>query len=1173
MAPAQQNGHTNGTPATSFKRFQDIPNVIDIPVRGEEDEAVNLDLLELADEVDELCGLLEAENAAKAYWITIALAYAKQRKIDTAIDIIRKGLAAQSRGKAEDKLALLTVLCWLQLWQARHVARVAPEGAADSYSTKDTWLQAATGTLNEASRINPSYPPLFLARGVLSLLRAPLLTGKTGVGSSQEALTQAMKGFDDALRHTQGSNIMALLGRARTLYSLGKYAESLQLYQKALESAPDLLEPDPRIGIGCCLWQLGHKEHANAAWERALELNQDSAIAHQLVALHYLDQCSHHSTSSETFGTLYKKAMTVHTQSSFKINDMQPLTCATFGSYFLLRKQWQNVDKLAKRAVELTDTATIASDGWYLRARQAHYQNDTTMAADCYAKSDQARGGDEKGYAPAKFGAAQLRTLQKDYDGAKFRLEKMLAQGKSVEVQTLLGMLYAEDVFSNTAATREEQIAERRKAIALLEQVRTAWRDTKRNLEPDTSVLLTLARLYEGEAPEKSLGCLLQVEQIELDGIDEEDKPEGIDDVEEQRKAMRELISPQLLNNIACFQFQAEKYAIAREYFQTALSACVKREDEPSETDALVTTISFNLARVYEAEYMNDEAKNVYTSLLQRHPDYTDASLRLAYIALNDDPATGVTAIKALLDADPGNLEVRTMYGWYVNKSKKKTLALNEDQEQRHYKQTLQTYDKHDLYALTGMGNVHLAVAREMPRQTDQDKERRSKVYMRAVEFFDKVLTLDPRNAYAAQGMGIALVEDKKDRSNAMQIFSKVRETVKDASVFINLGHVFADSGQFARSIENYEAALSKLRSTDPQQAVLLACLGRVWYTRGKAERTESRLESYKTSLGHSQRAIEAAKGAKDEVNYRFNVAFIQMQIAQLVINTGEVQRTVADVQAASQGLDEAIETFGEIAQAPNPPFPREIIEQRANMGRNTMKRQLGTALEKQEEYERKNQTRLEEARRRREEEIRRREEEKRKAEEEVEARRRKIREERERMMEEEQVLIQQRIEEEKAREEAELTTDEATGERKKREKKRRPAADPEKRKKRKKKSDDSEDDLINDSDEDAGGKADRSSTAAASGSEDEQSAPKRKTKKRRLEKKSAAKPSKYKSSEMVEDSSEDDADAAQLVGELKDEVDAEANGDQVMEDDEVSRPKVRRPARVLDDEDEDGDE
>lgn len=65
---------------------------------------------------------------------------------------------------------------------------------------------------------------------------------------------------------------MALLGRSRAQFSLGKFAEALQGYQQVLERSPDLSDPDPRIGLGCCLWQLGYKDDAQVAWQRALEI-------------------------------------------------------------------------------------------------------------------------------------------------------------------------------------------------------------------------------------------------------------------------------------------------------------------------------------------------------------------------------------------------------------------------------------------------------------------------------------------------------------------------------------------------------------------------------------------------------------------------------------------------------------------------------------------------------------------------------------------------------------------------------------------------------------------------------------------------------------------------------------------------------------------------------------
>ncbi|KAF2810979.1 tetratricopeptide repeat protein 1 [Mytilinidion resinicola] len=1039
----------------------------------------------------------------------------------------------------------------MYLLKCREAPRIKPDNQlASEARTKDFYIQAATSTLNDASRISPSYPPLFLARGVLYLLRSSLQSSKSGSASQIsaeriETLKQADKCFGDALRASGHKNIMAFMGKARVQYSLGKYGEALKLYQGVLEKAPDVIDPDPRIGIGCCFWQLGHKDDAQRAWERAMELNPKSKIALILLGLYNFHRSSQYSTSDPNFAEPYRKAITQYTVPAFKMDNKLPLTCATLGGYYMMKRMMDKVESLARRAIELTDVNAIASDGWYLLARKEHSNDDIAKAYDYYSKSDQARGGDERGYIPAKFGSAQIRVLMQDYDGAKFRLEKIVQQAKIPEAQTLLGTLYAEDVFSaQSAKSKEEKSNEMKKALTYLEAVRLAWADPKKNLSADSSVLLNLARLYEIDHPDKSLKCLEQVEQMEIDDIPDEDKPQGIDDEAEYNAALRESLPPQLLNNMGCFHYQSEKYGRARELFQTALNACVKAgdKDQSIDTDALVTTISYNLARTYEAEGMPNEAKQVYEGLLDRHSDYTDAVTRLAYIALRQSPGDeGPKAIQKLYREEPSNLEVRALYGWYLSKAKKRTPNFGEDQEQRHYKHTLQSFDKHDRYSLTGMGNVYLTIAREMRRDTEQDKDKRRNMYSKAVEIFDKALQLDPRNAYAAQGIAIALVEDKKDYATALQIFTKVRETMKEASVFINLGHTYCEVKQYARAIENYEAALSKDRARDPQ---ILACLGRVWLLRGKHDKN---IKAMKTSLEYSQRALEVAP---EQVHFKFNVAFVQFQIAQLVINLQESQRTLEEVEAASTGLDQAIESFSAIAQSPNPPFPKHDIEQRANMGRNTMRRQIERTLQQQREYEQKNADRLKQARGVREAEMKKREEEKRKAEEAKAEERRKVAEQRQKMEERDREYIERRKEEEKRRQEFVAQDEVRKGERGKG---RRGG-------KRKKKGDASDSDTEG-GDTDAGARRSRQRSAMTSATPDTQDERPRQ-KKRKLERKSKI-ASKFKSDEVIVDSgSEDNADVAGGSGKAG-----------IGSDQEQSAARPRKAARIIDDDDDEDED
>lgn len=121
------NGHIYHEPANVRRRFADVPPAIDIPVSGgDEEEAVGLSLEDQLDDPTELWTLLENENVAKNYWMVIALAYAKQGKIDQAIGTVSRGLGALSSGRPDDRLSLLNCLCWLYLWKCRDAPRIKP---------------------------------------------------------------------------------------------------------------------------------------------------------------------------------------------------------------------------------------------------------------------------------------------------------------------------------------------------------------------------------------------------------------------------------------------------------------------------------------------------------------------------------------------------------------------------------------------------------------------------------------------------------------------------------------------------------------------------------------------------------------------------------------------------------------------------------------------------------------------------------------------------------------------------------------------------------------------------------------------------------------------------------------------------------------------------------------
>ena len=316
---------------------------------------------------------------------------------------------------------------------------------------------------------------------------------------------------------------------------------------------------------------------------------------------------------------------------------------------------------------------------------------------------------------------------------------------------------------------------------------------------------------------------------------------------------------------------------------------------------------------------------------------------------------------------------------------------------------------------------------------------------------------------------------------------------------------------------------------------------------RGKHEKN---LSAMKTSLEYSRKALEVAPG---QIHIEFNVAFVQIQIAQLIHGLTETHRTLAEIEEASRGLEEAIETLEKIAKSPNPPYPGRDIEQRANMAKNTMRKQLERARQTQAKYEEENASKIKQAREIREAEIRKREEEKKKKEEEAEKRRLAILEKQKELEERDREYMEKRAEEERRRQELIDDSDMRKAERKSRGK----------GAKRKKKGDmdDSETEGV-DSGSDTRPRRRRASTAGTGVASDEERP--RQPKKRKLARKSEP-VGKYKSAEMIVDSDSDgEADVPADNG------DASPNRSD-SGDEGISAPR-RKTARVIDEDEDDED-
>jgi RNA polymerase-associated protein CTR9 len=83
---------------------------------------------------------------------------------------------------------------------------------------------------------------------------------------------------------------------------------------------------------------------------------------------------------------------------------------------------------------------------------------------------------------------------------------------------------------------------------------------------------------------------------------------------------------PRIVNNIAALHHIDGKYESARTLYEQALGVFAASGTDDDASDAVSTTILYNLAKVYEDSGESTMAKEAYDKLLTRHPEYIDGT-------------------------------------------------------------------------------------------------------------------------------------------------------------------------------------------------------------------------------------------------------------------------------------------------------------------------------------------------------------------------------------------------------------------------------------------------------------------------------------------------------------------------------------------------------------------
>ncbi|CCD26148.2 Ctr9p NDAI_0G03710 [Naumovozyma dairenensis CBS 421] len=993
------------TPAPTMAAVAAYPSMewattLDIPLKASE-ELVSIDLLtDLPDDPSDLRTLLVEESASREHWLTIACSYVNQGRIDAGIELIK--MALQVDHFVDSKIDMghfYTFLTWCHLKKCKLVSRTIEE--------KFKYLNEAENCLKEAIGINPTWVCNMLATVDLYYQRGhydkALETCDLFVKGLQQDVTN--------LATTNASpNCMFLLLRAKLLFRKKNFMASLKLFQELLVNNP-VLKPDPRIGIGACFWQLKDYKMAINAWERSLELDPTNKNSKVLCLLGKFHKTLIDSGNDDEFKDNFKDAMidlsNIYQTENGKEN---PVLLTLLQSYYYYKGDYKKILNIYEERIKpissiVTDTILSESTLWCGRAYYA--LNDYRQAFAMFQES--LKKNEDNLLSKLGLGQTQIKTNLLEESVLTF--ENIYKTNENIqELNYILGLLYAgkcldkkdsrnnqkNDTEKKNASNKELSIMNS-KAIKYLEKYIKST-NSKRNQLVIPRAYFVISQLYESTNQYKqSLEYLIKaLEEVKFV------KNGRIDDV-----------PIELLNNLGSFYYMNGDMIKTKEYFQLAKEKLTSGSSLSSSTEneSTLITVNYNIARSLESEPENiTKAQELYEDILSKHPNYISAKIRnLFYKYLNhvEDPKMIENEMESLNDNNESNLEIRSFYSWFLKKNT--TTQKREEKQTSYNKDTLVKYDSHDLYALISLGNLYCIIGREC-RKNVKEQEKSKHSYLKSIQLFQKVLQIDPMNVFAAQGIAIIFAESKR-LGPALEILRKVRDSIDNEDVHINLANCLLEMREFNKAIENYDLILKKFPKIS-NKSHILNLLAKTWYSRGLKEK---KIEFFFKALVNTEDAIkfENVKETKNErflSILKFNVALLNFQIAETLRRSNVKERRIKDLQKSVKGLDDAINILKELNVSKDfNIIPKEELEQRIQLGETTMKNVLERCLMEQEQYERDQKNKLLEARKLLEEQELKVKEQLSKEEEEKRLKLEKQTEEYKRLQDEAQKLIQER--------------------------------------------------------------------------------------------------------------------------------------------------------------------
>lgn len=590
---------------------------------------------------------------------------------------------------------------------------------------------------------------------------------------------------------TYPQNVLPLIGKAVIAFNRKDYKTAVYYFRKAIRQRHHSIA-DLRVGIGHCYAKMGMMDKAKLAFERALEIEPNNVSAMCGLGIILLNTMDPNNLRQAVM--LFGK--------SYNAQADHPVALVHLANHFFFKGNTEKAYQLAWHAANMNECEAIKCEAFYQMGRAKHADG-PDYYDQAYKNYYQARQANNGEHTLAHYGLGQMFIHRKEIEEAIKCFEVVYKRlPNNIDTMKILGSLYAQVQFNDVSHTNEA----RQKGREILTKYLAIESE-------DYEACIDLAQLLESSDPKKALE--LYESAIELLETMEQIQPQ-----------------PEMLNNVGALYMSMKLYDKAEEHFKKArdrleeqlnsdeVTLMGERRSSPEKSNHL--TIRYNLARCLEHLCRTAEAEQMYKDLVAECPGYIDGYLRLGCITRDRHQVYESSLwLKQGVQFDQSCAVVWTLIG---NLHFAKNEWMPAQKKFEFILSKIYNNKNPDPYSLVALGNVWFEQLLNPARKKEDEK----KYIERALQMYTKALKIEPKNMYAANGIGCVLAY-KRNWNDARDVFSQVREsTCEFYDVWLNIAHVCMEREQWMAAVQIYSSAMNKFKKENDSN--LLHYLAKAYY-------------------------------------------------------------------------------------------------------------------------------------------------------------------------------------------------------------------------------------------------------------------------------------------------------------------------------------------------------